>query len=88
MIRDIFHRVLTAKDAAIVRSALSSLAQFGHNLSSAHVRHLPTFLPKDRIPQFQARNQGMIWKNSQHTKVRCFNCTVRAHITWMELSLR
>jgi hypothetical protein len=49
---------------------VSALATFGSAIPSAHQQILPACLPKRRLGLFQARVQGMVWRNSKICQVR------------------
>ena len=69
-IRSIFIQTLSSQDLIVVRLALGSLVRFGHRLHERHASLLPTFLPANRVPMFQARAQGLVWTLSGTCKVR------------------
>jgi hypothetical protein len=69
-IRVIFVQTLSSQDTTVVRLALGSLVRFGRRLSANHASLLPTLLPSNRIPLFQARAQGLVWKPSGNCKIR------------------
>jgi hypothetical protein len=55
---------LLSNDWPITSHAVSSLAVFGSTIHAAHQQILPACLPKSRIGLFQARIQGLAWKDS------------------------